>query len=127
MERSYFVTMLLLILHQIDAAFWREWEMFFLPGGVQGFLLFNAFAIPVLMIGYQHVLLGTSSARLYAKVCAGLGVLTFTIHVGLAISGSHQFHLPLSIAVIVFCVISSTWLLVKARSVESRRTNSSAI
>ena len=37
MERSYFVTMLALILHQIDAAYWQEWEMFFLPGGVQGF------------------------------------------------------------------------------------------
>jgi len=28
MARSYFWTMLCLILHQIDAAYWREWEMF---------------------------------------------------------------------------------------------------
>lgn len=45
MERSYLSTLLALILHQIDAAFWREWEMFLLPGGVQGFLVFNLIAV----------------------------------------------------------------------------------
>lgn len=115
MERSYFVTMLLLILHQIDAAYWREWEMFLLPGGVQGFLLFNALAIPILLIGYRYVLLGRSNAFLYVKICAGLGFLTFTVHTGFAIAGFHQFHLPLSIGVIFLCLFSSIWLLVSAR------------
>jgi hypothetical protein len=120
MERSYFLTTLFLVLHQIDAAFWREWEMLYVPGGIQGFLLFNAVAVPFLLIGYRHVLLGTSSAFLYAKICAVLGVLTFVIHTGFAIAGSHLFHLPLSITVIVLCLISSTWLLVKTRNTESR-------
>ena len=120
MERSYFLTTLLLVLHQIDAAFWREWEMLYVPGGIQGFLLFNAVAVPFLLIGYRHVLLGTSSAFLYAKICAGLGGLTFVIHTGFAVAGSHLFHLPLSIAVIVLCLTSSIWLLVKTRNIESR-------
>ena len=25
--------------HQVDAAYWREWSMFYLPGGIQGYLL----------------------------------------------------------------------------------------
>lgn len=41
MERCYFATMLALIVHQIDAAYWHEWEMFAVPGGTQGFLVFN--------------------------------------------------------------------------------------
>ena len=41
MERSYLMTMTALIIHQIDAAYWKEWEMFFIPGGIQGFLVFN--------------------------------------------------------------------------------------
>ena len=30
MERSYLITMCLFVLHQIDAAYWKEWEIFYL-------------------------------------------------------------------------------------------------
>lgn len=36
MERWYLATLLALILHQIDAAFWHEWDMFSVPGGIKG-------------------------------------------------------------------------------------------
>ena len=36
MSLSYFLTMWCLILFQVDAVYWREWEMFHLPGGVKG-------------------------------------------------------------------------------------------
>ncbi|WP_317847353.1 DUF6713 family protein [Pseudomonas sp. HTZ2] len=116
MERSYFVTMLALILHQIDAAYWQEWEMFFLPGGVQGFLLFNSLAIPVLLVGYRNVLLGTANAMVFAKVCAGLGLLTVFIHTGFGLAGFHQFHLPASICILTLCLASALWLMARIRS-----------
>ncbi|WP_085704829.1 DUF6713 family protein [Pseudomonas sp. B8(2017)] len=116
MERSYFVTMLALILHQIDAAYWHEWEMFFLPGGVQGFLLFNILAIPVLLVGYRSVLLGKVNAVFFAKVCAGLGLITFLIHAGFGLAGYHQFHLPASISILILCLASSVWLMAGIRS-----------
>lgn len=115
MERSYLVTMLALILHQIDAAYWQEWEMFFLPGGVQGFLLFNILAVPVLLLGYRSVLLGTVNAVIFAKVCAGLGLLTFVVHAGFGLAGFHQFHLPASIAILILCLASSLWLMARIR------------
>lgn len=118
MERSYFSTMLLLVLHQIDAAYWREWEMFYLPGGVQGFLAFNFLAIPILLVGYRHVLLCTDRAVFYSNVCAGLGTLMFLIHCGFALFGSQQFHVPLSIAVIVLCLAGAVWLMARVRNVE---------
>ena len=68
MARSYFWTMLCLILHQIDAAYWCEWKMFYLPGGVQGFLAFNLAAIAVVLAGYRQVLLALPRARLYAGI-----------------------------------------------------------
>jgi len=116
MERSYFVTMLALILHQLDAAYWQEWEMFFLPGGVQGFLLFNILAIPVLLVGYRSVLLGTVNAVFFAKVCAGLGLITFLIHAGFGLAGYHQFHLPASISILILCLASALWLMAGIRS-----------
>ena len=63
MTRSYFWTMLCLILHQVDAAYWREWEMFHVPGGIQGFLIFNLAAIALVLAGYRHVLLATAQAN----------------------------------------------------------------
>lgn len=111
MTRSYFFTMLCLILHQIDAAYWQEWDMFYLPGGVQGFLVFNLAAIALVLVGYRHVLLSTARAPFYAACCAALGVATFLIHAGFALAGREQFHLPLSMAIIVLCLLGAGWLL----------------
>nr|WP_217494591.1 DUF6713 family protein [Janthinobacterium sp. HH104] len=92
--------------------------MFHLPGGVQGFLVFNLAAITVVLAGYRHVLLATARAPLYACVCAALGVGTFLIHAGFALAGLEQFHLPLSMAIIVLCLASAVSLLRDLRRVQ---------
>lgn len=120
MERSYFATMSLLILHQIDAAFWREWEMFYLPGGVQGYLVFNALIIPFVLLGYKHLVQSSDKAIIFATACASLGLLTFLIHSGFALAGFKQFHLPLSPAIILLCLASSIWQFVEIRKLSLR-------
>lgn len=115
MQRSYFSTLCLLVLHQIDAAYWREWEMFHLPGGVQGYLAFNMLAIPILLLGYTQVVLRSAKASLFASLCAALGALTFLIHAGFALAGFSQFHLPLSMALILLCLVSALWQWVEIR------------
>ena len=126
MTRSYFWTMLCLILHQVDAAYWREWEMFHVPGGIQGFLVFNLAAIAVVLVGYRHVLLATAQAKLYAGICAALGAGTCLTHAGFALAGLEQFHLPLSVAIIVLCLASGVWLLCDLRRVQGQRTRQAA-
>jgi len=37
----YLVNAILLINHEIDSAFWKEWELFKLPGGIGGFLILH--------------------------------------------------------------------------------------
>ena len=109
MQRSYLITMCLLILHQIDAAYWQEWQLFQLPGGIQGFLLFNIAVLPVLLLGYEKVVCRHPKAILYAYFCASLGLLTFAIHVIFLALGKEQFTLPLSLAIIAGCLISALW------------------
>ena len=121
MARNYFWTMLFLILHQVDAAYWREWEMFHVPGGIQGFLVFNLAAIAVVLVGYRHVLLASERASFFAAVCTALGVGTCLIHAGFALAGLEQFHLPLSVAIIVLCLASATWLLRDLRYINKQR------
>jgi len=115
MERWYPATLLALILHQIDAAFWEEWKMFHAPGGIQGFLLFNLLAVGVVLHGYRQVLLGRPSARRYAVLCGALGVGTAAIHLGFAVAGSNEFHLPLSIAALLACLVAGGGLLLSSR------------
>lgn len=109
MERSYLFTMCLLILHQIDAAYWQEWEMFYLPGGIQGYLVFNIIVIPIILLGYKSVILNDSRAKGYSFLCAGLGITTFIIHSGFMVFGYEQFTLPLSMLVITLCLITSLY------------------
>lgn len=115
MEKAYLVTMSLLITHQIDAAFWHEWEMFLLPGGIQGYLAFNIIAVPLLLIGYKEVILLAPKAAHYAYLCAGLGVLTFIIHAIFLLLGFDQFKTPLSLIVLLCTLFSSFWLLLHIR------------
>ena len=119
MEKSYFATLLALIVHQIDAAYWHEWDLFHLPGGVQGYLLFNLLALPVLLLGYRHVVLGSPQARTYARICAALGIATFLIHAGFAAAGERSFHLPLYIAIIAACLLAGLWLGWRSRRTAS--------
>jgi hypothetical protein len=115
MDRWYTATLLSLVVHQIDAAYWHEWDMFRVPGGIQGFLIFNAVAVGLLLHGYRQVVLRTSHATRYALLCGGIGVLTALLHAGFAASGHQEFNLPLSIATIAACLASGAGLMLKAR------------
>lgn len=108
----YVSTLTRLIAHQIDAAYWREWEMFLLPGGVQLFDVFNLLAFPPLLFGLRAVVLGNKSAVRYSMVTGALALLTFAIHLGFFLGGFSQFNLPLSAAIIVGCGLSGGALIV---------------
>jgi len=116
MERSYLFTMCLLIIHQIDAAYWQEWTMFNLPGGIQVYLLFNIIIIPIVLIGYKSVVIKDHRANMYCYLCVGLGLVTFIIHSVLFMLEYKQFDLPLSIVIIALCLFSSLYLLVQIHS-----------
>lgn len=117
LERLYIVTVTLLIVHQIDAAYWHEWEMFLLPGGVQFFDVFNLLAFPPLLYGLAALVRGDGSARLFCLLTAGLGVLTFFLHLAFFVAGFGQFTLPLSAGVVVACGVSGAALAWQTLSV----------
>jgi len=120
MERSYLMTMTALIIHQIDAAYWKEWEMFFIPRGIQGFLVFNIIVVPIILWGYRHVVLSTDKAIIYSVICIMLGLLTFCIHSVFFIVGFEQFNLPLSLLVLLICLFSSIYQLAQTWKLAGR-------
>lgn len=54
----YLANSVLLINHEIDSVYWREWELFKLPGGPTGFLLLHFPLLFLILFGlilvYRH-------------------------------------------------------------------------
>lgn len=96
-----------LIVHQIDAAYWHEWEMFLLPGGIQLFDFLNLIIFVVLLACFVAAIERRSSGYASALVIAGVCGVVFPIHAGFALAGFEQFNLPMSIAAIAGCGITA--------------------
>jgi hypothetical protein len=92
----YMMNAILLIIHEIDSAFWKEWELFKLPGGIGGFLIMH---VPLLfLILYGLVLVAEQSFLgliVSLILCAG-GIFAFCIHTAFIRRGRHEFNTPIS-------------------------------
>jgi ethanolamine transporter EutH len=119
LDKSAVSTIALTIAHQIDAAYWHEWDMFGLPGGIQFYNAINI-AIFVAVIA-AAVPLFRRSQRGYAcsLAIAAAAALILPIHAGFALAGYTQFQLPVSIAIIVgsfAAALLQAWLTYRARN-----------
>jgi hypothetical protein len=97
----------LLITHQIDAAYWHEWEMFALPGGIQFFNILNVLIFFLALGCFIPVIQRKPYGFFLSLAIAAASALILPIHTGFALAGFTQFHLPLSIFVIVFAFLVS--------------------
>ena len=92
----YLTNAILLITHEIDSAFWKEWELFKLPGGIGGFLIMH---IPLLFVILYGLVLVSQQSFLGLVVslilCAG-GIFAFCIHTAFIRRGRHEFNTPIS-------------------------------
>lgn len=101
LDRLLVVNLALLITHQIDAAFWHEWDMFGLPGGVQLFNVLNLLIFLVMLGCSLPVVRRERAGFACSLVIAGGCALVLPIHAGFALAGFTQFNMPVSMAVIV--------------------------
>ena len=108
----YVIVFTLLIVHEIDSAFWKEWEMFNLRGGIQLFNLIHIIIIPVFIIGYGIIIKNAEKGLIFSFLLGSLGVFAFVIHSVFLSIGYNQFKIPVSIAIIVLLGITSPYLLV---------------
>lgn len=109
LDRVAALNLSLVMAHQADAAYWREWEMFGLPGGIQFFTLFNLAAFMLLLWLFAAVVSRRRTGLRGSFVIAALSGVVLPIHAGFALAGFEQFHLPVSIAVIVGTFVVSVW------------------
>ncbi|GLR12169.1 hypothetical protein GCM10007907_09590 [Chitinimonas prasina] len=104
-----------LVTHQIDAAYWREWELFNIPGGNQVNLLLNIPIIALVLYAHSRVVANLRTGLNYYKLLAVLGFLTVGIHAFFFTLGREAFMQPMSVALLLATLVLSVWQLVALR------------
>jgi len=103
----YFANIVLLMNHEIDAAYWNEWKLFKVPGGINGFLLFHFVIIPPVLYGLVLVSQNDPLGLIFSLAVALIGVFTFGIHAFFIKKGQDEFNVPASLAILVATLVVS--------------------
>ncbi len=107
MRRLYLLNAALLVVHEIDSAFWREWDLLGLPGGEAGFLAIHLPLVALLIWGYGRLLAGARAGAILSLALAAAGVLAAALHAALLLRGRPEFRAPGSIAVLAATLVAS--------------------
>jgi hypothetical protein len=119
LDKAATCTIALTIAHQIDAAYWHEWDMFGLPGGIQFYNAINIALFAAVIAAAVPLFRRSQRGFACSLAIAAAAALILPIHAGFALAGYTQFHLPASIAIIVGSFVAAllqAWLTFRARS-----------
>jgi hypothetical protein len=92
----YLANAVLLINHEIDSAYWKEWDLFRLPGGIGGFLLLHFPLLFIILYGLAAVAREHPSALWFSLLLGFGGIVAFSIHTYFLKKGRHEFDHPVS-------------------------------
>lgn len=106
-EILYLLNAALLISHEIDSAYWEEWSLFGIPGGIQVFVVLNFLLVVAVLLGYRALLGRKLAGLIMALVLAGAGIFAFTIHTVFLLRGHPEFSLPVSLALLALILLVS--------------------
>ena len=87
----YFVNAMLLINHEIDSAYWKEWDLFGLPGGITGFLIIHFPLLFIVLYGLILVHQGALAGLILSLILCFFGVFAFVIHTFFIRKGRQEF------------------------------------
>jgi len=103
----YIVNTGLLTTHEVDSAFWHEWTLFRMPGGIQLFLVLNLVLALVVLFGLRQVVLWQRGAKAFSLVLAAAGVFAFVIHTTFIALGHPEFRTPVSLTILAATLLVS--------------------
>jgi len=113
----YIVNAVLLIVHEIDSAYWQEWKLFKLPGGISFFLALHLPLVFLILCGLVQLQQSTLAGYVISMILAAAGIFAFTIHMIFIAKGNREFKIPLSIALLIATLVASiiqAWITIIA-------------
>lgn len=103
----YFANAVLLIVHEIDSAYWKEWTLFKLPGGISFFLLLHIPLIAFVLYGLVEVYTSTFTGLIFSLILSLSGIVAFTIHTYFIKKGHPEFKTKTSIGILAAVLLVS--------------------
>ena len=108
----YLINAVLLINHEIDSAYWKEWDLFGLPGGITGFLIVHFPLLFLILYGLVLVYQRATAGLILSLVLSLGGLFAFTIHTYFIKRGRDEFKAPISLVILIAALIVSLFQLV---------------
>ena len=103
----YLINAVLLINHEIDSAYWKEWEIFKLPGGITGFLLLHFPLLFFVLYGLVLIVRQSFWGSIFSIILCLGGIFAFVIHTYFLKQGRKEFDKPLSRLILVLTLLVS--------------------
>jgi len=108
----YLLNAVVLINHEIDSAYWKEWDLFGLPGGITGFLIVHFPLLFLILYGLVLVYQRATAGLILSLVLSLGGLFAFTIHTYFIKRGRDEFKAPISLVILIAALIVSLFQLV---------------
>ncbi len=115
----YFCNAILLIIHEIDSAYWKEWELFHLPGGVEGFLVLHVPLLAAILYGLTEVRRLSSAGLVLSFILSFGGIFAFAIHSCFIRKGRSEFKTPMSLGILFATLAVSVVQLIVTAAVQT--------
>ena len=93
----YLLNAILLINHEIDSAYWKEWELFKLPGGITSFIILHFPILFIILYGLVLIFNRSFGGLIFSLILSGGGIFAFSIHTYFLKMGRDEFKLPISL------------------------------
>ena len=103
----YLINAVLLINHEIDSAYWKEWEIFKLPGGITGFLLLHFPLLFFVLYGLVLIVRQSFWGLIFSIILCLGGIFAFVIHTYFLKQGRKEFDKPVSRLILVLTLLVS--------------------
>jgi hypothetical protein len=95
------INSIFLIVHEIDSAYWKEWELFGIPGGINVFLLLHFPMLFVILYGLVLLLSFSFAGLVISLIVSAGGIFAFYIHTYFIKKGRKEFKTPISMFILI--------------------------
>lgn len=103
----YLINSVLLINHEIDSAYWKEWNLFKLPGGISVFLVLHFPILLFVLYGLVLVYENSYHGLIFSLILALAGLFAFAAHTFFMLKGNEEFKIPISIFILISTLVVS--------------------
>lgn len=103
----YLFNSVLLIIHEIDSAYWKEWDLFRLPGGITGFLILHFPLIFLILYGLILVFQHSFTGLIFSLLISFGGMFAFAIHLFFIKRDRNEFKTFISLFILSATLIVS--------------------